>query len=481
MASLGTVAARGARVVMTAQMARLIIQLGSLVIMSRLLTPQQVGLVAMVIAVINVADLIRDFGLSSGAIQAKTLSRGERDNLFWVNLSLGLACMLVAAAIAPLLALLYSEPKVTLITLVLSLSFLLSGATTQYRAGLTRDMRFRQIAAVDVGAQVIATGTGITLAFNGFGYWAIVAQQLTMVVCALIGNVIFGAWVPRPPRRDVDTKKFFRFGGPILGTNLLGYALNNVDNIGLGAVAGPSAVGVYSRAYQLLMVPLGVLNGPMSGVAFPVLAKVQNDEERFVLFVRRLHLISAYFFGLGFGVMAGLAWPIVDLLLGDQWSAAAPIVAVLALGGIFKALTMVFYQVYVARGATAELFKLYLRTRPVMLLLILGGLPWGPIGVATGHLVAAVWFWAYSLRRVARLTALPVGAVTAESIRAVVLVSLPVALTAHLATTLVGNPWVQLLAGSGAVLVWCTLILLIRPVRRDLLDVWSAAKMAFSR
>ncbi len=466
---------------MSAQMARLAIQLGSLVVMSRLLTPQQVGLVAMVTAVINVADLIRDFGLSSGAIQAKTLSRGERDNLFWVNLSLGLACTLVAAAIAPLLALLYSEPKVTLVTWVLSVSFLISGATTQYRAGLTRAMRFRQIAAIDVGSQIVATATGITMALNGFGYWAIVAQQLTMVSCALIGNVALSAWVPRLPRRDVETKKFFRFGGPILGTNLLGYALNNIDNIGLGAVAGPASVGLYSRAYQLLMVPLGVLNGPMSGVAFPVLAKVQDDEERFVRFVRRFHLISAYLFGLGFGVMAGLALPIVDILLGDKWNAAAPIVAVLALGGIFKALTMVFYQVYVARGATGELFKLYLRTRPIMLLLILAGLPWGPLGVAWGHLVAAIWFWAYSLRRVAKLTALPIGEVTSESVRAVLLLSLPVALSAHFVTTLITNPWLQLLAGSGAVVAWCLVVLFIRPIRHDLQDVWSAVKPAFVR
>lgn len=479
MAGLASKAARGAGITLISQGLRLVVQLGSLLVLSRLLTPAQVGLYAMVMSVISVADIVRDFGLSSGAIQAPTLSAGERTNLFWANVGLGVLCGLAAAAAAPLLAWVYGDPEVSNVTLVLAGTFIISGATTQYRADLMRKLKFTSLALVDVGSQFVAAAGAIIAALAGMGLWAQVVQQWLSVVVLLLGTMAIGRWLPGAYRREVNIRKFFSFGWPILGTNVLGWAINNVDNIGIGAVLGPSAVGLYSRAYRLVLVPLGLTNVPFQNVALPVLSKVQNDREVYDHYVRRMHLVSCYVLGLGFGVMGGLAAPLVAILLGSQWTAAAPVFAVLAAGGIFKALTVVFYQVYVSLGEVGRLFRMYLVTRPIMLALILGGLPWGPIGVACGHLVAAIWFWWYSLRRIAELTSVPVRGVTAESSRAVFLVSLPAALCAFGATLLVDNDLLKVLLGIVAALVWTALVGLVIPaVRRDLDTVIRNSLMA---
>ena len=479
MAGLASKAARGAGITLISQGLRLVVQLGSLLVLSRLLTPAEVGLYAMVMSVISVADIVRDFGLSSGAIQSPTLSAGERNNLFWANVGLGLLCGLAAAASAPLLAWIYGDPEVITVTLVLAGTFLISGATTQYRADLMRKLKFTSLALVDVGAQFVAATGAIIAAVAGLGLWAQVVQQWLAVVVLLLATMALGRWLPGLYRRDVNIRKFFSFGWPILGTNVLGWAINNVDNIGIGAVLGPSAVGLYSRAYRLMLVPLGLTNVPFQNVALPVLSRVQEDRAIYDHYVRRMHLVSCYVLGLGFGVMGGLAAPLVAILLGSQWTAAAPVFAVLAAGGIFKALTVMFYQVYVSLGETGRLFRMYLVTRPVMLALILGGLPWGPLGVAFGHLIAAIWFWWYSLRRIAEMTSVPVSGVTAESSRAVFLVALPAALCAFGGTLLVGNALLQVLVGGLAALAWTTLISLLVPaIRRDMSTVLRNALMA---
>lgn len=479
MSGLGRIAAVGASITLFSQVARLSLQLTSLLVISRILSPAEIGLVAMVTAVIGVAEIIRDFGLSSGAIQAKELSRPERDNLFWINLAVGLGCSLVAAASAPLLGWFYDSPAIVPVTLALAWTFTLSGATTQYRASLTRELRFKELALIDIASQAIATTVAITCALRGWSYWAIVVQLLTAAVAMLVLNLVVGRWLPRLPRRDVSIRRFFQFGLPILGTNVMGYLLNNADTAGLGAVWGAGPVGLYNRAYQLLLVPLSLINGPLNSVAMPVLARVREDEERFELYVRRFHLLSAYLFGIALAVMAGLAGPIVTILLGDQWHDAAPLVSVLAISGVFKALTMVFYQVYVSRGQTHELFMLYLKTRPVMLAVILAGLPWGPLGLSIGHLVAHLAFWVYSLVLVGKITRLPVREVAGESARAVAVVSLPAGAVAYGVTTLVANPWLAFLAGGLASPAWiAAAVVAAPPVRRDVRLLWESLRLA---
>ncbi|MBK9102894.1 MAG: hypothetical protein IPM90_15780, partial [Austwickia sp.] len=190
-------------------------------------------------------------------------------------------------------------------------------------------------------------------------------------------------------------------------------------------------------------------------------------------------LLSAYLFGIALAVMAGLAGPIVTILLGDQWHDAAPLVSVLAISGVFKALTMVFYQVYVSRGQTHELFMLYLKTRPVMLAVILAGLPWGPLGLSIGHLVAHLAFWVYSLVLVGKITRLPVREVAGESARAVAVVSLPAGAVAYGVTTLVANPWLAFLAGGLASLAWIAAAVVAAPtVRRDVRLLWESLRLA---
>ena len=480
--NLGRRATRGAGVMMATQLVRFALQIGSIAVLSRLLTPAQVGLVAMVTAVLNVAEIIRDFGLSSAAIQAPTLSKAQRSNLFWLNLGIGSVCSVLAAASAPALAWTYGRPELVPIVLALAGIFILSGANTQYRADLSRDLRFKALAVTDIGAQALSIAAAITAAALGAGYWAIVIQQLTMAIVSLISNALQCRWLPGRPRRDVPMRKFITFGSHLLGSNLLGYAVNNVDNIGVGLVWGPGPLGLYNRAYQLLQQPLQQITAPLFRVVLPVLSRVQDDETAYLHFFRRFQVAACYTLGLGFAILAGIAVPVTDVLLGASWSGVAPILTVLAVGGVFKGMDSTSYYIWVSKNITGKLFRFYLVSRPLMILVILAGLPWGPVGVAVGHLVAAIANWLISTRLACRYAGLPARALIGRPAKILTMAVLPAGGAAYAASLLPLPALVQAAAGLAAGLVCAgALSLLIGPLRRELVPLVQLAVRAARR
>ena len=168
-AGLGKIAARGAGITLMSQVIRFALQLGSLMVLARLLSPQEFGVVAMVTAITNVMEIVRDFGLSSAVMQAKELNDAERTNLFWANTGIGTGCALVVMVSAPLIVRLYGTPVVGPIVLALGWLFIVSGVNTQFRAELSRSLRFKALAVTDIAAQAGSIAAAISLAAAGTG------------------------------------------------------------------------------------------------------------------------------------------------------------------------------------------------------------------------------------------------------------------------------------------------------------------------
>ncbi|WP_028050852.1 lipopolysaccharide biosynthesis protein [Cellulomonas sp. URHD0024] len=468
MSRLAGAAARGTAVTVGVQIGRIVLQFGSVIVLARLLTPSAFGLVAMVTAIIGVAELIRDFGLSLASIQAKDVSRAERGNLFWANTGLGTACALLALALTPLIVRIYDEPTLARLVPPLAAVFVLSGMTTQYRADLARNLRFTAVAFADLVGPASGILAAIGLAVAGAGYWALVAQQLVAAAVTLAFTVLCGRWAPGWYRRSVSIARFFRFGGGVLGAQLLNYLTRNVDNIAIGARWGPQELGLYSRAYMLVMVPINQINAPLTNVAVPVLSRVHEDRSALTAGLKRAQLVACYVTAPALVVAAALAQPLILVVLGKQWTEVAPMFAILALGGLFRSISQIAYWAYLATAHTAALFRLQLWTQPVMVVLIVGGVPWGGVGVAVGGLVANIFYWIASLVAVGRSTGVGVGALFSTAATAVLGVALPAGLAAWGAAHLVDGPLAQIAAGLlAAVLAVLVVGALTPPVRRD--------------
>ncbi len=202
--SLGGVAARGAATVFTAQVSRVLVQMLGIVILARILTPADYGLIAMAMVVISFADIFRDFGFSAAAVQAKVLTTAQRTNLFWANTGIGLILTLAVWASAGLVAQAFSQPSLTTVMWALGPVFLINGAATQYRASLSRALRFGSVAWTEVLAQVVGLVVGVAAALAGWGYWALLIMQLVSATVILSVLVAVARWLPGVPRRGQD-------------------------------------------------------------------------------------------------------------------------------------------------------------------------------------------------------------------------------------------------------------------------------------
>ena len=479
---LGRTAARGAVVTLSAQGLKIIIQVVGVVVLARMLLPGDYGLVAMVTSIVGVAEIFRDFGLSAAAIQSKSLSRGQRTNLFWINTAAGAVLTAMIMLGAPLIALVYHRGELVDVARWLAPVFLLNGMATQYRASLTRNLKFRHLASVEVTAPAIALAASILVASQGGGYWALVVQQLSTAALLLILLVIVSRWLPGLFDRTAPMRDLLRFGWNLAGSQLIGYIANNVDSLTIGIRLGPTSLGLYNRAFQLLMTPLAQVRTPTTTVALPILSRLKDSQSETDRFVQRGQLGLGLTLVAGLGLIIGAADPVTEIFLGERWAAVSPILRLLAAAGIFQTLAFVGYWVYLSHGLTKELFHYSFLSAAIKIVLIVGGSQWGLMGVAWGYALAPAVTWPLSFWWLSRKSTIHVKPLFVGAGRIMLLVAWLAGTTAVVSwlTAPLGS-WLQLLLAVVSAVTAYALILCVPIYRRDVLSVIRLVRQGMSR
>ena len=478
--SLARSAARGALFTLGAQGAKILIQLASVVVLSRLLSPHDYGLIAVVLVVIGVGEIFRDFGLTSASVQTPELSNGQRDNLFWINAAIGVVLAAIMFSLSWPLAHAMGEPELLQMAQVLSLIFVINGVTTQYRAQLLRGLRFGATAVIDILAAVLALGAAIVAAVIGIGYWSLVAQQLVSAVVLLLGAVVAGRWLPRWYSRRHSIRSLVRFGWNLVATNLLTYAGSQIDTILVAARLGTTPLGIYNRAYQLVMTPVAQIRSPISSVAIPVLSRIQQDPKRFDAFIVSGQLALGYGLGIPLLLVAGLADPIAHIMLGPQWGETVPVIRLFALAALLSTLAFVGYWVYVSRGLGAQLFRYSMVSLAIRAICIGAGSFFGLVGIAIGVVAAPAFAWPLSIFWLSRVTIVPTKRLYGGAFRILVAALLSGAI-AWAASFRLGDAWLELAVGIGAGAVAVCALLILPAYRRDALSLIGFLRLLIGR
>ena len=480
---LGGAAARGSGVTLVAQGVRVAVHFASLVVLSRLLSPSDFGLVAMVTALVGISEVLRDLGLSMAAVQAASLSRAQKSNLFWINTASGLVFAAVIYALAEPIARLFGSEQLVAITHSIAVVYLLNGIAAQFRAELNRDMQFVKLAIVDTVPQIIGLAVAIFVAASGGGYWALVLQIIVYSAGALIAAVVLAGWWPGLPRRRADMRPLLMFGLSLTGTQAIGYFVRSVDTIALGIATGPTSTGLYNRAYQLVAAPFAQLAAPLTRVAIPVLARTwQTMPARYEEILGRAQLVGCYAIAPLYAALLGLAPSIVEIALGPSWTQAVPIVQALCIGGVFRALTQISYWAYLSRGEATKQLKVHAWFQPVIVLAVLAGLPWGPVGVALGGSVGLFIYWVVSLIAAGRNLQIDAGALLRRASASVAVLGIPIAGLTALAEWLIANPFGALAAGLALAAMYLgVLALASKRVRNDFAALYNFVRKARKR
>lgn len=377
--NLAQKAARGVVVTMGGLWGRALLQMISTIVLARLLTPADFGLIAMVGAVMGIAELVRDFGMTGAIIQAKDLSERVWQSLLWLSAFIGILLSVIVALCAPLIAALYNEPRLVAITLFMAPGVFLSGLVMPLQARATKELRFTTLASLDISTMAFGVAAGIITAMLGWGFWSLVAMAGAQFIVRLV--VLWYIVRPKfgPPRIVRETWSLVGTGGSIFGAELLGYTEKNIDNVIIGATLGPTMLGQYSRAYALFLLPLQQMNGPLGRVALPVLSALRDEGERYRRYIRSSALVIGYLTLPTYAVAAGVAQPLVQLLLGPNWSIAATLFSLLAIAGFGQAIGRLRTWLYISLGHSHRQFAYDLVARPIIIAGYFFGIWWGGI------------------------------------------------------------------------------------------------------
>jgi O-antigen/teichoic acid export membrane protein len=383
---------RGGFARLSAQGANFVFRLGSLMVLARLLGPQDFGLVGMVTAFTGVLGLFRDFGLSSASVQRVTVTEDQVSTLFWINILVGAILAVLALILAPVVAVFYHEPRLVWVTAVLATGFLFNAAGVQHSALLQRELRFTALAVISTVALVVSTAIAVAMAELGYGYWALVAMTITLPLINTIGLWMATKWIPGMPRRRAGIRSMMRFGGTITLNGLVTYVAYNLEKVLLGRYWGAEVIGLYGRAYQLINIPTDNLNSAVGEVAFSALSRVQHDPSRL-----RNYFLKGYSLVIGMTLPLTLACALfandlILVLLGPKWKDATILFRLLAPTILIFALINPMGWLLYALGMVGRSLKIALVIAPLVIAGYVAGLPYGPKGVALGY-SAAMTLW----------------------------------------------------------------------------------------
>jgi PST family polysaccharide transporter len=383
---------RGGVARMCAQAANFLLRVGSLMILARLLSPKDFGLVGMVTAFTGVLGMFRDFGLSSAAVQRGTVTEQQMSTLFWINIVAGGLLGLLIMAMAPAIAAFYHEPRLFGVTVVLGAGFILNSAGVQHSAILQRQMRFTALAVIGVASMIVGTAIAIGGAKAGYGYWALVAMAVASPLTTTILVWLVTAWIPGMPRRRAGIRSMMGYGSTLTLYGLIGYVVTNLEKVLLGRYWGADAIGIYGRAYQLANIPTENLNGVVGEVAFPALSRIQDDSSRL-----KSYFLKGYSLVLAFTLPITIACAlfvddVIYVFLGPKWNAAAVILRLLAPTILVFAICNPLIWLLSSIGRVGRLLKMNLAIAPLMIASYFVGLPYGPRGVAFAYsAVLTLW------------------------------------------------------------------------------------------
>jgi polysaccharide transporter, PST family len=363
------------------------IQTVGTIVLARLLSPEDFGLVSMSATFSLVLQNYGINGFREAIIQREDLTEEQLKKLFWVNLWIMVGLTLFFIAIAPVIAWFFGEAPLTSISKGMALSILFSGLGTCHLALLSRNMKFNLFAAAQVLATFISTGLAIGLAFGGLGVWSLVLRWISLPFATTVFAWFFCRWKPGIPAKGTSIREILIFGNKTYGNFFLTYIRNNLDKVLVGKAFGKTPLGHYDRSAQLSSVLPNQLTIALSGVGIATLSRLSNDPPRYKNYVFKAVSVLAFLGFPGSVLFTLLGKDIILVLLGDRWSIAGEIFTALGPGIGAFVLFSVNAWLHLSLGRADRLLRwgfVLLGTSVVCYSL---GLLFGPVGVAAAYSV----------------------------------------------------------------------------------------------
>ena len=367
------------------------------VILARLLSPEEYGLLGMVVVLTGFAKIFIDFTFGPALIQRSKITDKDLSTVFWINIFTGAALTLLFYTCAGLIAEFYNDPQLVKLTQFLSILFILGSFNVVQRVLFTKELNFKVLAKANIAATLLSGIIAIILAYTGFGVWSLAIQMLSVIVIEGIILWISSTWRPRWEFSRESLRSMSSFSLALLGEKVLNYMAFNLDNVLIGKYIGKADLGVYNRAFSFVVFPVSNISGVIGKVMFPSLSMIQDDKERVGrIYLNIIQSISYISIPLLFSIFV-VADNFVLVLFGEQWRSMIPFVRIFSLIGVFASVSSMSAQVLISQGKPQTLLRLSLIHKPIIIAGTFVGLAWGAWGIALAKLIISAIFFFISL------------------------------------------------------------------------------------
>jgi O-antigen/teichoic acid export membrane protein len=377
---------------------RLLVQLFSVPVLARLLSPEDYGLAAMAMPVILFVMMLADAGLGTSLVRTAKTDEPAWHTCFWLSVGLGTFLGCVIALLSPVVGYTLHEPRLTSLTLALAAIIPLQTFTLVPGAALHKQGRFGIIASTEIVAICTSIGAALFCGLSGLGVWALIWQQIVFYAVRLVLTLTRSTYRPRLVFDLHDAWGHVIFGRNLLGVSVISFVSRSLETLAIGRIRGPGPVGIYSMAFQFARLPFMLVTGPLQYVLYPHVAAIREDKKKlaklFLLLTRALAMVCLP----AVGLVAAASDPIFHLLLSKKWGHAAPIFVLIAPAAALQPVTAILGTFLLALGRTDVQMRLAAQFAAVWLVGVMLSVWYGIVAVAAVYSVSALLFSLWTLR-----------------------------------------------------------------------------------
>lgn len=365
-----------------------------MIVLARILTPQDFGLIAILALFVGVANIFIDSGFSSALIQRQETTRTDESTVFFFNIGMGAIVALLLCAAAPWIATVFKQPVLLHLTYSMAFNVFVNAFGSIHTTLLTRELNFKTLAKIGGITSVLSGILAVILAIEGLGMWSLAGQTLAASMISVIFLWIWHPWRPVRAFRFASLRLFFRFGGYLLAIGIVDTLHRNLYSVLIGKYYSMRDVGFYDRAQKTQLLPVNLIMSIIDRVAYPVFSAVASDKEKLARGFRKAQrLVMSVNIPLLIGMIV-LAKPIVLTLFGEQWLPTVPVLQVLGLVGLMWPLHVLNINVLKAQGRSDLFFNIMLIKKTVSISLTVAAGFHGVMAIAWAQVAASVFSFA---------------------------------------------------------------------------------------
>lgn len=360
------------------------------IFLARILLPEEFGLIGMIAIFMGIGTTLFDGGMTSSLIRSDNLVDSDYSTVFIFNLFVSVAIYIIIFIIAPFIADFYNQPILKNITRVYSLSFVFSSIGAVQNTILTKKMNFKRQAILTIPSLITASVVALIMANLGYGVWSLVGMTLINTFVLSVILWFSSTWNPKFIFSTDKFRKHFNYGYKLTLSGILDIIFTNIYQIVIGRFFSASIVGYYTRANQLMMLPVGNVSTALNKVAFPLFSEMQSDTQRLKQAYKRIMLLVLFIINPVIMLMSVLAEPLTRFLFTDKWLPMVPIFQVLALSGLLYPLHLYNLLILQVRGRSDLFLKLEVVKKILSAIILAVSFYFGLYGLLWGQLIFSI-------------------------------------------------------------------------------------------